>query len=63
MFLHLHPHWRQSKNDHTLQEQESQHTRTLGSQPVHIVTLTYRHYLDLDQRIPSTMLDFAKTCK
>ena len=46
--LHLHPHWRQSKNDHTLQEQGSQHARTLGSQPAHIVTLTYRHYLDLD---------------
>ena len=30
-----------------LQEQGSQQ-RTLGSQPAHIVTLTYRHYLDLD---------------
>ena len=38
--LHLHPHWRQSKNDHTLQEQGSQHERTLGNQPVHIVTFT-----------------------
>ena len=38
--LHLHPHWRQSKNDHTLQEQGSQHARTLGNQPVHIVTFT-----------------------
>ena len=41
-------HWRQSKNDHTLQEQGSQHARTLGNQPAHIVTLTYRHYLNLD---------------
>ena len=48
MHLHLHPHWRQLKNDHTLQEQGSQHARTLGSQPAHIVTLTYRHYLNLD---------------
>ena len=38
--LHLHLHWRQSKNDHTLQEQGSQHERTLGNQPVHIVTFT-----------------------
>ena len=45
--LHLHPHWRQSKNDHTLQDQESQQG-TLGSQPAHIVTLTHRHYLNLD---------------
>ena len=37
---HLHPHWRQSRNDHTLQDQESQHARTLGDQPVHIVTFT-----------------------
>ena len=35
--LHLHPHWRQSENDHILQEQGSQQ-RTLGSQPAHIVT-------------------------
>ena len=28
------------ENDHTLQEQESQHARTLGSQPAHIVTFT-----------------------
>ena len=28
------------KNDHTLQEQGSQHARTLGNQPVHIVTFT-----------------------
>ena len=52
MFLHLqktylHPHWRQSENDHTLQEQESQQG-TSGSHPAHIVTFTYRHYLDLD---------------
>ena len=40
LHLHLHPHWRQSKSDHTLQEQESQHARTLGNQPVHIVTFT-----------------------
>ena len=38
--LHLHPHWRQSKSDHTLQEQGSQHARTLGNQPVHIATFT-----------------------
>ena len=49
MYLHLHPHWRQERNDNlTLQDQESQQERTLGSQPAHIVTLTYRHYLDLD---------------
>ena len=40
LHLHLHPHWRQSKSDHTLQEQGSQHARTLGNQPVHIVTFT-----------------------
>ena len=40
LYLHLHPHWRQSKSDHTLQEQGSQHVRTLGNQPVHIVTFT-----------------------
>ena len=33
-------HWKQSKSDHTLQEQGSQHARTLGNQPVHIVTFT-----------------------
>ena len=38
--LHLHSHWRQSKSDHTLQEQGSQHARTLGNEPVHIVTFT-----------------------
>ena len=27
LHLHLHPHWRQLKNDHTLQEQGSQHER------------------------------------
>ena len=43
------PHWRQYRNDDlTLQDQESQQEGTLGSQPAHIVTLTYRHYLDLD---------------
>ena len=31
----------------TLQEQESQQ-RTLGDQPVHIVTFTYGHYFNLD---------------
>ena len=40
MNLHLHPHWRQSKNDHTLQEQGSQQERTFGNQPAHIVTFT-----------------------
>ena len=40
LHLHLHPHWRQSKSNHTLQEQGSQHARTLGNQPVHIVTFT-----------------------
>ena len=40
LHLQLHPHWRQSRNDHTLQDQESQHVRTLGDQPVHIVTFT-----------------------
>ena len=40
LHLHLYPHWRQSKNDHTLQEQGSQHARTLRNQPVHIVTFT-----------------------
>ena len=40
LHLYLHPHWRQSKSDHTLQEQGSQHARTLGNQPVHIVTFT-----------------------
>ena len=38
LHLQLHPHWRQSRN--TLQDQESQHVRTLGDQPVHIVTFT-----------------------
>ena len=40
LHLHLQPHWRQSKSDHTLQDQESQHARTLADQPVHIVTST-----------------------
>ena len=38
--MNLHLHWRQSKNDHTLQEQGSQRERTLGNQPAHIVTFT-----------------------
>ena len=40
LYLHLHPHWRQSRNDHTLQEQGSQQERTLGNQPAHRVTFT-----------------------
>ena len=40
LHVHLHPHWRQSKSNYTLQEQGSQHERTLGNQPVHIVTST-----------------------
>ena len=40
LYLHLHPHWRQSKSDHTLQEQGSQHARTLENQSMHIVTFT-----------------------
>ena len=40
LHLYLHPLWRQSKSDHTLQEQGSQHARTLENQPVHIVTFT-----------------------
>ena len=39
-FLHLHPHWRQSRNSPTLQDQESQRERTLEGQPVYIVTFT-----------------------
>ena len=40
LYLHLHPHWRQSRNSPTLQDQESQRERTLEGQPVHIVTFT-----------------------
>ena len=40
MFLHLHLHWRQSRNSPTLQDQESQQERTLEGQPVHILTFT-----------------------
>ena len=38
----LHPHWRQSRNSPTLQDQdqEDQLERTLESQPVHLVTFT-----------------------
>ena len=52
-FLHLHlqTHWRLSRNNLTLQDQESQRGRTLEGQPIHLVTFTCkrsRHYLDLD---------------
>ena len=62
-FLHLHlqTHWRQPRNNLTLQDQESQRGRTLEGQPVHLVTFTCkhsRHYLDLDQWITSTKLNF-----
>ena len=43
-------------NDHTLQEQESQQ-RTLGDQPVHIVTSTDTISTWISG-YPSTMLDF-----
>ena len=36
------------KGNLTLQDQGSQRRRTLEGQPVHIVTFTYRHYLNLD---------------
>ena len=51
LHLHLQTHWRQSRNNLTLQDQESQQGRTMEGQPVHLVTFTYkrsRHYLDLD---------------
>ena len=60
-FLHLHPHWRQSRNSLTLQDQKSQQGRTLEGQPVHLVTFTCKrsgHYLNLDQWITSTKLNF-----
>ena len=62
--LHLHPHWRQSKSDHTLQDQGSKHARTLGDQPVHIVTFTCKtlsHPGPVDTQY--NVLTFAKTCK
>ena len=34
-------------SDHTPRARESQQ-RTLGDQPVHIVTFTYGHYFNLD---------------
>ena len=40
LHLHLHPHWRQSRNSPTLQDQESQRERPLEGQPVHLVTFT-----------------------
>ena len=46
-------------SDHTPRARKSQQ-KTLGDQPVHIVTFTYRHYFNLDKRIPSTTLTFAK---
>ena len=64
LHLHLHPHWRQSKSDHTLQEQESQHARILGDQPVHIVTFTCETLSQpgsVDTQY--NVLTFAKTCK
>ena len=51
LHLHLQTHWRQSGNNLTLQDQESQQRRTLEGQPVHLVTFTCkhsRHYLNLD---------------
>ena len=41
-------HWRKSRGNLTLQDQKSQRKRTLEGQPVHIVTFTCRHYLNLD---------------
>ena len=61
LHLHLHPHWKQLRNSLTLQDQESQRGRTLEGQPVHLVTFTCkrsRHYLNLDQWITSTELNF-----
>ena len=49
MFLHLHPHWRQSRNSLTLQDQESQRERTLEGQPVHLVTFTCKWSKTLSQ--------------
>ena len=48
LHLHLQTHWRQSRDNLTLQDQESQRRRTLEGQPVHIVTFICRHYFDLD---------------
>ena len=48
-FLHLHPHWRQSRNSLTLQDQESQRGRTLEGQPVHLVTFTCNQLKTLSQ--------------
>ena len=48
LHLHLQTHWRQSRDNLTLQDQGSQRRITLEGQPVHIVTFTCRHYLDLD---------------
>ena len=64
LYLHLHPHWRQSKSDHTLQEQGSQHARILGDQPVHIVTFTCE-MLSRPGSVDTqyTVLTFVKTCK
>ena len=64
LHLQLHPHWRQSRNNHTLQDQESQHARTLGDQPVHTVTFTCETSFrpgSLDTQY--NVLTFAKTCK
>ena len=47
----------------TLQDQESQQEVTLGSQPVHIVTFTCRHYFDLDYWRTSTTLNFVNIMK
>ena len=51
MFLHLHLQtcWRQSRNNLTLQDQESQRGRTLEGQPVHIVTFTCNQLKTLSQ--------------
>ena len=40
LHLHLHPHWRESRNSPTLQDQEDRLERTLEGQPVHSVTFT-----------------------
>ena len=57
-YLHLHPHWRQSRKSPTLQDQESQQERTLEGQPVHIVTFTwtlhiaYKSWISYSQQQP-----------
>ena len=43
LHLHLQPHW----SDHTPRTRKSQQ-KTLGDQPVHIVTFTYGLYFNLD---------------